>query len=108
MPKGVYVVCLGARCFHSLYLRLVQLFSLVNGGSVRVCLCGGTCFIYKEVLSDHCPFANYEWRGGLGSSPRKILISMKQNRVILESLGLNIHYLKRVLTVYFCRNTLEV
>ena len=46
--------------------------------------------------------------GGLGSSPRKILISMKQNRIIFKSLGLNIYYLKRVLAVYFCRNTCKV
>ena len=46
--------------------------------------------------------------GVWGSSPRKILISMKQNRVILESLGLNIHCLKRVLIVYFCKNTCKV
>ena len=48
--------------------------------------------------------------GVWGSSPRKILISMKQNRAILESLGLNIHCLKRVilLIVYFCKNTCKV
>ena len=66
--------------------------------------------MYKEILSDHCPFANYRMNGGGfgGPPPEKNLISMKQNRVILESLGLNIHYLKRVLTVYFCRNTCKV
>ena len=46
--------------------------------------------------------------GSGGPPPEKILISMKQNRVILDSLGLNIHYLKRILTVYFCRNTCKV
>ena len=28
--------------------------------------------MYKEILSDHCPFLNYEWRGwGLGVLPPK-------------------------------------
>ena len=41
--------------------------------------------------------------GVWGSSPRKNCISMKQNRAILESLGLNIFCLKRVLIVYFLK-----
>ena len=56
----------------SLYLRLVRLFSLLKGGSVCVCGGGGIggMILYKEILSDHCPFAKYEV-GGLGVLPQK-------------------------------------
>ena len=91
-------------------------FSLANGGSVRVCICvcvcggggvGGAWFLYKEILGDHCPFGKYVV-GVRGSSPRKILILMKQNRAILDSFGLNIHCLKRVLMLYFCKNACKL
>ena len=65
MPKGVYDVCLGARCFHSLYLRLVRIFH----SQMEVQYVWGAWFMYKEILSDHCPCANYEWWRGLGVLP---------------------------------------
>ena len=37
-----------------------------------MCVCvGGVWFLYKEILSDHCPFAKYEV-GGLGVLPQTI------------------------------------
>ena len=67
-------------------MRLVRFFSLANEGSVRVSVDWGALFMYKEILSDHCPFVNYEWRGS-GVLPRKNLISLKQNRVIFRKFG---------------------
>ena len=31
----------------------------------------GALFMYKEILSDHCPFVNYEWRGVWGPPQKK-------------------------------------
>ena len=59
-----------------------------------MCVCVGGCCMYKEILSDHCPFANYEWRGVGGVLPQKNFDSNEAKCVIFESLGLNIHCLK--------------
>ena len=57
--------------------------------------------MYKEILSDHCPFVNYEWRGVCGSSPRKTLMSMKQNRVIFINFGTKHSLLKESIDSLF-------
>ena len=74
----------------SLYLRLVRLFSLANEGSVRVCVGGG------GGVEGHDFCTRKSWvtivllvsmkLGSVGSSSRKNLIVMKQNRVIFEVL----------------------
>ena len=64
--KGVYDTCLGGGGHDVFFMRSTFLR-----------------FLYKEILSDHYPFAKYEV-GVWGSSPRKILISMKQNRAIFR------------------------
>ena len=42
----------------------------MDGRYVCVCVGGGGWFLYKEILSDHCPFAKYEV-GGVGVLPQK-------------------------------------
>ena len=82
MPKGVYDVCLRTQCFLYTYVWYDFFHS-----QMEIQYDVGAWFLNKKILSDHCPFAKYEVGG------RKILISMKQNRAILESLGLNINCL---------------
>ena len=71
MPKGVHDVCLRARCFHSLYLRLVRLFF---GGSVRVCVVGGggDLCIRKHRVTIALLLTMKPSKGIWGSSPEKI------------------------------------
>ena len=54
--KGVYDVCLGARCFlytyvwYNFFFTRQWRFGTWGGGG------GGAWFLYKEILGDQCPF----------------------------------------------------
>ena len=96
--KIMSIRCMFRDTMFSLNLRLVRLFSLANGGSVRVGG-GGHDFCTRKSWVTIALLLSMKWGSGGVLPQKKKLISMKQNRAIFESLGLNIHCLKRVLIV---------